>query len=132
VITAKYAKTPMGTGKEAIEKFHQKDEEALHIIVSDGKKSIHTLFSNLDNPYDYFRYAGSDKIYQLKAKVTNNYNTDLSNWRSPHIVSHKEEELLKIEVTHPKINIPLPEMVFNGLFRMPTMNLKSIRQTEQC
>ena len=102
VITAKYSTTPMGTGKEAIEKFHQQDEEALHIIVSDGNKSIHTLFSNLNNPYDYFRYAGSNKIYQLKAKVTNNYNAELANWRSSHIVSHKENELLKIEVTHPK------------------------------
>ena len=117
VITAKYATTPMGTGKEAMEKFHQKDAEALHIIVSDGKKSIHTLFSNLDNPYDYFRYAGSDKIYQLKAKVTNNYNTDLANWRSPHIVSHKEEELLKIEVSHPKNKYTLTRNGFQWIYR---------------
>ncbi|HNV92431.1 MAG TPA: DUF4340 domain-containing protein [Candidatus Cloacimonas sp.] len=102
ILTAKYSKTPMGTGKEAILKFHQRDEETLHLIVSDGKKTVHTLFSNLNNPYDYFRYAGSEEIYQVKTKVTNVYNTDLANWRSPHIVSHQENDLVKIEVTHPK------------------------------
>lgn len=39
ILTAKYSKTPMGTGKEAILKFHQRDEETLHLIVSDGKKN---------------------------------------------------------------------------------------------
>jgi len=117
VVTASYSKTPMGTGKEAIERFRQKEQETLHLVVANDKKSIHVLFSNLGNPYDYFRYAGLSKIYQLKTKVTNVYTTELYTWRSPHVVSHKEEDLLKIEVSHPKNNYTLTRRDYDWFFK---------------
>lgn len=124
VISATYDTTPMSTGKEAIDKYQQKDEEALHIIVSDGKKTVHTLFSNLNNPYDYFRYAHKNDIYQIKAKVTNNYNTELINWRSSHIVSYQEEELLQIEVTHPKNKYTLTRKGTDWFYKDSTQEFK--------
>lgn len=117
VVNGSYSKTPMGTGKEAIERFQQKEQETLHLVIANDKKSIRVLFSNLGNPYDYFRYAGSNKIYQLKAKVTNVYTTELHTWRSPHVVSHIEDDLLKIEVSHPKNKYTLTRKDYDWFFK---------------
>jgi len=102
VFDQKYPKTPMGTGEDAVSRYKLNDNQALHIIVSDarGKKSIHTMFSNMGNPFDYFRYAGSNQVYQIKNKVMTVYNTELPMWRSPHVVNVKESDLSSIEVTH--------------------------------
>ncbi len=117
VVSGSYSKTPMGTGKEAIERFQQKEQETLQLVIANDKKSIRVLFSNLGNPYDYFRYAGSNKIYQLKAKVTNVYTTELHTWRSPHVVSHIEDDLLKIEVSHPKNKYTLTRKDYDWFFK---------------
>lgn len=102
VLNAKYPRTPMGKGKEAIERFKLKDSEALHIKISNarGNKSNHIMFSNMGNPFDYFRYAGKDEIYQIKAKVMNIYTTQLPMWRSPDVISITEDQLSRLEVTN--------------------------------
>ncbi|PKN72456.1 MAG: hypothetical protein CVU50_07450 [Candidatus Cloacimonetes bacterium HGW-Cloacimonetes-3] len=132
VLTAKFPKTTMGEGEEAIKNFKLQDNQALHIVVGDarGKKRIHTMFSNMGNPYDYFRYAGSDKIYQIKSKVANAFTTELSNWRSPHVVHHEEGELNSIDVTHPKGSFTLTRKKYDWFYKdakeefpIPTTNL---------
>jgi hypothetical protein len=117
VLSAQSPKTPMGEGKDAIKRFQLSDKEAFHLVVSDGKNKVHALFSNLGNPYDYFRYAGDDKVYQIKAKVTNSYTTELYNWRSPHIVSHEEGELESIDVTHSKNSYTLTRKKYDWFFK---------------
>lgn len=98
VFTAKYSQTPMGEGNQAIKRFELQDSTALHIVVNGKGKKIHTMFSNMGNPYDYFRYNGSNQVYQIKTKVFNVFGTELANWRSPHVVNYSEEELLAIDV----------------------------------
>ncbi|MDD4309396.1 MAG: DUF4340 domain-containing protein, partial [Candidatus Cloacimonetes bacterium] len=117
--SARYPKTPMGEGKEAIKRFKLQDKEALHVIVSDksGRKRIHTMFSNLGNPYDYFRYSGSDKIYQIKSKVAKSYLPDLPMWRSPHVVKHEESELISIEVKHLRNSYTLTRKQYDWYFK---------------
>ena len=102
VLLAEYPKTPMGKGAAAVNRYKLQDSLALNIVVGDksGKKRIHAQFSNLGNPYDYFRYAGSNEVYQIKSKVANIYTTELPMWRSPHVVQYEEEELLSIDVKH--------------------------------
>ncbi len=104
VLMAKSPKTAMGTGTQAVENYRLKDNQALHIIVGDakGKKKVHVLFSNLGNPYDYFRYAGDDKVYQIKTKVSNSFSPDLAYWRAADVVQVAEETMDRIEVKHPK------------------------------
>lgn len=119
VLMAKSPKTSMGEGKEAIANFRLKDNQALHIIAGDkkGKKRIHTMFSNMGNPYDYFRYYGSNKVYQIKSKVARNFSTELSSWRSPTIVHHYEEELLSIDVVHPKNSFTLTRKGYEWFYK---------------
>jgi hypothetical protein len=119
VLTAKYPNTTMGEGKEAISNFKLQDNQALHIVVGDanGKKRIHTMFSNLGNPYDYFRYAGSDKVYQIKSKVANTFTTELATWRSPHVVHHEEGELDSIDVIHAKGSFTLTRKGYEWTYR---------------
>ncbi|MBP7309657.1 MAG: DUF4340 domain-containing protein [Candidatus Cloacimonetes bacterium] len=102
VLSAEYPKTPMGKGKEAIERFKLKDNEALHIKISNarGSKSNHIMFSNMGNPFDYFRYAGKDEIYQIKAKVMTIYTTELPMWRSPDVVSITEDQISRMEISN--------------------------------
>ncbi len=102
VLGAKYPKTAMGKGKEAIERFKLKDSEALHIKISNasGSKSDHVLFSNMGNPFDYFRYAGKEEVYQIKTKVTNVFTTEVPMWRSPDVVNITEDQLARLEVSN--------------------------------
>jgi len=124
VLTAKYPLTPMGTGSEAIKRFSLQDKEALHMVVSGNGKRIHVLFSNLGNPYDYFRFAGSDQIYQIKAKVVNTFTTDLPMWRSPHVVSYYEDELLKINITRQNNTATFTRKDFDWFYQDKRLNFQ--------
>ncbi|MDY0152119.1 MAG: DUF4340 domain-containing protein [Candidatus Cloacimonas sp.] len=117
VLSAKYPKTPMGEGKESLKRFKITDAEALHLVVGDEKNTVHVLFSNMGNPYDYFRYAGSDKVYQIKSKVMTAYSADLQQWRSPIIVMYAEDELESIEVTHKKNTYTLTRKKYDWYFK---------------
>ena len=102
VLKAEYPTTAMSDAEGAVERYELKDDEALHIRVSDKSRQVHVLFSNLGNAWDYFRYAGDSKVYQLKSKVVQLYQPDLINWRSPIIIHYWEDELKQIKVRHAK------------------------------
>lgn len=132
VLNAKFPKTTMGEGKEAIKNYLLEDDKALHIVVGDakGRNKIHTMFSNVGNPYDYFRYAGSDKVYQIKSKVFNTFTTELSTWRSPHVVYHEEGDLDSIDVVYTKNSFTLTRKKYDWFYKdareefpIPTTNL---------
>jgi hypothetical protein len=119
VLSAKHPKTAMGEGADAVKRYKLQDSEALHIYISNesGSKRIKTMFSNLGNPYDYFRYEGSDKVYQIKAKVVNIFKADLPNWRSPNVVNHNEEDLLRIDITHGKRSFSLTRVQYDWFYK---------------
>lgn len=134
VFSARYPKTPMGEGPEAVKRYKLQDSEALHIVVKGKGKTIHTLFSNMGNPYDYFRFAGSEQVYQIKAKVFNTYTTELPMWRSPHVVNYGEEELLKIEVSNQNGSYTLTRKEYDWFylnqkenFQIPASNLAMMK-----
>ncbi|MCB5262120.1 MAG: DUF4340 domain-containing protein [Candidatus Cloacimonetes bacterium] len=102
VLTAEYPTTAMSEAEGAIERYQLQDEEALHIRVSDKSKKVHVLFSNLGNAWDYFRYDGDTKVYQVKNKVVQAFQPELINWRSPIIIHYWEEDLKQIKVQHEK------------------------------
>lgn len=119
VLMAKSPKTEMGVGKQAVDNFQLNDSQALHVIIGDskGKKKVHVLFSNMGNPYDYFRYAGDDKVFQIKTKVMNSFSPDIAYWRSPDVVQHTEEALERIEVKHPQNSYILTRKGSNWFFK---------------
>ncbi|GAB1366776.1 hypothetical protein MASR1M36_16470 [Candidatus Cloacimonadaceae bacterium] len=130
VFTAKYSRTPMGEGLQALKRFELQDSTALHIVVGGKGKKIHTMFSNMGNPYDYFRYHGSNEVYQIKTKVYNIFGTDLPNWRSPHVVNYYEDELLVVEVASKNNNYKLTRKGYDWhyqnareSFQIPANNL---------
>lgn len=102
VLTAKYPTTPMSIGKDAVSLYGLDKDDVLNIRVTAGAKKNHLQFSNLGNPWDYFRFAEKSEVYQIKSKVLVQYYPELSNWRSPEIVRVEESELISIDVTHPK------------------------------
>jgi len=71
----------------------------------------------MGNPYDYFRYYGSDKVYQIKSKVARNFSTQLSTWRSPIIAHHDEDELESIDVVHPKNSFTLSRKGYEWFYK---------------
>ncbi len=100
VIKAGYSPTPMSQSESAIKRYELEDNQALHIRVSDGSREIHALFSNLGNPWDYFRYADEQDVYQIQSKVVQKYQPDIVNWRSAELIHYWEDELRQIKVEH--------------------------------
>lgn len=104
VINQNYGTTPLAQGKEALAQYQLEDSLALRISVWDDKDKLRTqaYFSNLNNPFDYFRFQGDDKVYQIRQKVASIYTPDPAGWRSPHVLSIPPEQLARISVVHPK------------------------------
>ena len=102
VLKAEYPPIAMSEADGAIERYELQDDRALHIRVSDKSREVHVLFSNLGNVWDYFRYVGDTKVYQVKSKVVQLYQPDLINWRSPIVIHYWEEELKQIKAQHEK------------------------------
>ncbi|PKN76098.1 MAG: hypothetical protein CVU49_01660 [Candidatus Cloacimonetes bacterium HGW-Cloacimonetes-2] len=104
VINANYPKTEMTSSEDAIERYGLTKEKALQVITYDkkGRKQDHVYFNNFGNSWDYFRYEGESKIYQIYDSVSNIFRPVLTNWRSPVLVRIWEDELKSIEVTYPK------------------------------
>jgi hypothetical protein len=100
VISAKYATTPMSLGPEAPNRYNLQEDSAMHVRVSSGAKSVYVLFSNMGNPWDYFRFADDDKVYQVKSKVVQSYQPLMINWRSPIVLQYFEEDLAVIRSKH--------------------------------
>jgi len=100
VVNAEYATTPVSLGADAPTRYQLTDEAALHMKLSSGRKSVLVLFSNLGNSWDYFRFDGDDKVYQLKNKLVQSYNPQQINWRSKLVFQYYEEDLRKIRSRH--------------------------------
>lgn len=109
VITQKYGTTPLAQGPEALTQYQLEDSLALRITVWDAKDKLRTqvYFSNLNNPFDYFRYQGDDKVFQIRQKVASLYTPDSPGWRSPQVLSIPPEQLARISVVHTKNNYEL-------------------------
>lgn len=100
VLAARYATTPMSLGPDAPNRYNLQEDSAMHVRVSSGNKSVHLLFSNMGNPWDYFRFAGDDNVYQVKSKVVQRYQPLMINWRSPIVLQYFEEDLASIRAKH--------------------------------
>lgn len=100
VLSAKYATTAMSLSEDAVSRYNLEDDQALHLRITAGSKVVHVLFSNIGNPWDYFRYEGSSDVYQIKYKVVQDFVPDLYNWRSPVIVQYEEDELQAIHTKY--------------------------------
>lgn len=104
VLTAKYSDNPMSEDPKSLAKYDLTDSKALHIKLfnTDGKQIAHCLFGNSGNPFDYFRYQGENKVYRVQEKIIGYFEPDISGWRSPSIIAIPPEQLVKVNVTHPK------------------------------
>lgn len=104
VIQGKYANTVIGEGSEAVASYQLQDSLAFRVKVWDTRDRLRrqVLFANLGHPFDYFRYAGQDKVYQIRQKVASQFKPDLANWRKPNVLSLSPDRLSRITVRHPK------------------------------
>lgn len=122
VLEAKYAHKAMSVGKDAASRYKLKDEDALHIRVSAGRKSAYALFSNMGNPWDYFRYASGSDVFQVKSKVVQRYHPQPINWRSPLIFQYWEEELATIRAKYADNDYTLSREGLNWTYRDSNQN----------
>lgn len=100
VFAAEYATTAVSSGKTALEYYELDDASALHVKATAGSKSVHILFSNLGNSWDYFRHAGDNQVYQVKNKVVQYFQPQHVYWRKPFTLQYWEEELRSIRSRH--------------------------------
>ena len=105
VLTATYSNTAMNEHAESLHQYGlDKDREVqLKIFDANDKQLAHCRFGNTNNPYDYFRYGNSRKVYQVRSQIISGRMTpDVRSWRSPIILSLKPFEISGISVTHPQ------------------------------
>lgn len=102
VIQAQYPSKSVSLGKDAAEHYQLLDNQALHIRVSAGAKTVHALFSNLGNSWDYFRYAKDANVYQVNSKVVQHFPPTAYLWRSSQIIHYWEEELKSVRCKYDK------------------------------
>ena len=104
VIGQTYSLTPLAQGSEAVKTYRLEQDNALQVKLFDfrGKLLDHVWFSNLNNPNDYFRFEGSNKVFQIRQKVAGVFTPDPAPWRSPYVLSLSEEQLSSLEVKHSK------------------------------
>lgn len=105
VLTATYSDTAMNEHAQSLHQYGlDKDKEVqLKIFDTNDKLLAHCRFGNTNNPYDYFRYGNSRKVYQVRSQIISGRLTPTAkSWRSPVIISLKHYEIAGITVTHPK------------------------------
>ena len=104
VLNATYAPTPMSDSAENLARYGLDEAKALQLRVlnSSGKVLAHIHFGNTDNPYDYFRFDGDNKVYQVKQAIYGRLQPKLDSWRSPSILSIQWNEMDGITVKHTK------------------------------
>ncbi|MDP2172178.1 MAG: DUF4340 domain-containing protein [Candidatus Cloacimonadaceae bacterium] len=104
VLNATYSRTEMSEDPDAVSRYKLEADNALQVKVLDtrGKLVAHVYFGNIGNPYDYFRFQGSGKIYQVRQNISLMFNAQLKTWRSPSLLSIAFDKLDKIEIKHPK------------------------------
>lgn len=105
VLTATYANTAMNENAKNLHQYGLNKEKEVQLKLFDQKDKLlsHCRFGNTNNPYDYFRYGNSSKIYQVKTQVISGHlKPDVSSWRSPVILSIPPFKMTEIHVSHPK------------------------------
>jgi len=104
VLKASYSANPMSDDPKSHANYNLLDDKALHIKLfnTSGKQVAHCLFGNAGNPFDYFRYAGDNKVYRVQEKIVGYFEPDITGWRSPAVIAIPPEQLVKINVTNPK------------------------------
>jgi len=70
VFTAKYSRTPMGEGLQALKRFELQDSTALHIVVGGKGKKIHTMFSNMAIPTTTSAIMAQTRFIRSKPRFT--------------------------------------------------------------
>lgn len=102
VLPATYSGMPMGEGANAVNIYDLSADKALQIKVysKEGRVLKHAYFGNTGNPFDYFRFEGENKVYQVKQQIVGRIQPELPNWRSPHVVALSPERLERISVKH--------------------------------
>ncbi|MDD2331826.1 MAG: DUF4340 domain-containing protein [Candidatus Cloacimonetes bacterium] len=100
VITATYSPVVMAEGKNYFESYNLSDSTRMQIKVYDKRQKLHThvLVGNIGNPFDYFRYQGDERIYQIQRKIANVYDLDLGYWRDPRLLKIEEKDITRIDV----------------------------------
>lgn len=105
VFSATYANTAMNEHAKSLHQYGLGEDKEVQLKLFDANNKLltHCRFGNTDNPYDYFRYGNSRKIYQVRSKlISGRLKPDANSWRSPVILSVKPLDLLEIKVTHDK------------------------------
>lgn len=104
VLGATSSKTIMTDNPDAVERYGLVHGQALEVMVWDAKDKLrdHIYFNNFGQSFDYFRYEGSNEIYQIRTLVSRMYTGNLQNWRSPVLMRIFENVITSIEVTYPE------------------------------
>lgn len=105
VFTATYANTAMNEHAKSLHQYGlDKDKEVqLKLFDANDKLLTHCRFGNTNNPYDYFRYGNSRKIYQVRSQmISGRLRPEVTSWRSPLVLSLKPYEMSGITVSHAK------------------------------
>lgn len=104
VIQENYSTTPIASGKQALQDYGFETGRVLKVKALNGKGKLlrEVWFSNPGNPFDYFRFAGSSDVYQIRQKVATVYLPDFDAWRSPYVLRLFSDQMLSIKVSHPK------------------------------
>lgn len=102
VVFERYATTPIAEGAAALRAYGLDSPGVLKIRVygAKGKLLREAWFANPGNPFDYFRYPGQNKVFQIRQKVAGIYNPGFESWRSPHVLKIYSEQMLTIKVRH--------------------------------
>ncbi|MCB5246997.1 MAG: DUF4340 domain-containing protein [Candidatus Cloacimonetes bacterium] len=104
VIRARYSTEPIASGNEALEQYRLTKDKALRIKAFDARDKLlrEVWFGDPGNPFDYFRFQGSNEVFQIRSKVVSFYGPKLESWRSPYVLSLFSDQMLFIKVKHSK------------------------------
>ncbi len=104
VLKATYSGIPVSEDPKSHATYNLDSANATHVKLLDrsGKLLTHVLFGNAGNPFDYFRLEGKNEVYRVHQKILGYFEPDPAGWRSPSVLSIPPEQLVKVNVSHPK------------------------------
>lgn len=133
VYPSTYTGTAMSEDKTLLHQYGlDKDHEVqLKLFDSKDKLLVHCRFGNTNNPFDYFRYSDSNKIYQVRPHViSGRLKPDANSWRSPLLLNLQPYQLSGISVSYDKNSYVLTRkdeewfyMDAREQFRIPDHNI---------
>ncbi|MEF3693897.1 MAG: DUF4340 domain-containing protein, partial [Candidatus Cloacimonadota bacterium] len=103
----------------AVQRYGLVPGQALEVMVWDKKNKLrdHVYFNNFGQSFDYFRYEGSNEIFQLRTLVSRVYTGAIQNWRSPVLMRIFEDVITSIEVTYPENSYRLEHREDKWIYR---------------